>query len=225
MTLFKKIAVDFGKALTAGVVISFGATVFLSNPNRMFTSILFSLGLCVVCGFGLNLFTGKVGYLATARDWYNPLLVLISWVGNFCGMWLSALVLQTTRIRETIQEQAQTLVDIKSGDSLLSLFVLGIYCGILMYVAVALYRKGEERYPVNLMGYLGVFLCVAVFIHCGFEHSVADMFYYMVTNSMGIGRSWLVLLAVSAGNTVGAMIFRLMDYYLVEHPKLKKLNG
>ena len=41
--LLKKIAVDFGKAVTAGVVISFGATVFLSNPNRMFTSILFSL--------------------------------------------------------------------------------------------------------------------------------------------------------------------------------------
>ncbi len=224
MTLFKKIAIDFGKAVTAGVVISFGATVFLSNPNRMFTSILFSLGLCVVCGFGLNLYTGKIGDLATARTWYYPLFIVICWVGNLCGMWLSALVLQTTRVRETLQTEAQKLVDIKSGDSMLSLFVLGIFCGILMYIAVALYRKGEEKYPVNLMGYIGIFLCVAVFIHCGFEHSIADMFYYTVTNSMGIGRSWLVLLTVSAGNAVGAMIFRLMDYYLVEHPKLKSLQ-
>lgn len=218
--LFKKIAVDFGKAVTAGVVISFGATVFLSNPNRMFTSILFSLGLCVVCGFNLNLYTGKVGYLATERNWYYPLLVLISWVGNLGGMWISALILQTTRIRETIQAEAQNFVNIKSGDSLWSLFVLGIYCGILMYLAVALYRKGSGTHSVNLMGYIGIFLCVAVFIHCGFEHSIADMFYYMVTNSMGIGRSWAVILVVSAGNAVGAMIFRLMDYYLVEHPKL-----
>ena len=64
MNYAKQYCFDAIKAIAAGVVISFGATVFLIQENRMFSSFLFSLGLFVVCTFNLNLFTGKVGFLA-----------------------------------------------------------------------------------------------------------------------------------------------------------------
>ena len=131
MNYAKQYCFDAIKAIAAGVVISFGATVFLVQENRMFSSFLFSLGLFVVCTFNLNLFTGKVGFLAD-HPLKNLPLVLICWGGNFVGMLGSSMILRTTRIGDTLAANGQALVDIKSGDNLWSLFVLGIYCGLLI---------------------------------------------------------------------------------------------
>lgn len=101
MNLAKSIVFDSIKAIAGGVIISFGATVFLMQENRIFASFLFSLGLLVICTFGLNLYTGKVGYLAD-----NPIknlrLVIISWCGNFVGMLGSGYLLSSTRLGPTL---------------------------------------------------------------------------------------------------------------------------
>lgn len=206
---------DCIKAIAAGVTISFGATVFLMQENRMFSSFLFCLGLFVVCTFGLNLFTGKVGFLAD-----NPIknlrLAIISWCGNFVGMGLSALALRWTRIGDTLSARGQELVDIKNADNPWSLLILGIYCGILMYVAVAAFNRGKEKGGVNnLIGYVGIFLCVMMFIHCGFEHSIANMFYYMISGNMTTAAGWGVVLMVTLGNAVGGVLARGLDKYVI----------
>ena len=150
-----------------------------------------------------SLFSGYAARLAVVREG------LASRAGQYAAL------------GEKAVSAAQALVDTKSADSLLSLFVLGIYCGMLMYLTVALFRRGKSS-GVYLTGYIGIFLCIALFIQCGFEHSIADMFYYCVTNSMGIGRSWLVLLMVSLGNAAGAMLIRAGDYFLIERPNAKQ---
>lgn len=211
------------KAIAAGATISFGATVFLMQENRFFSSFLFCLGLFVVCTFGLNLYTGRVGFLAD-----NPIknlpLVLISWGGNFVGMWGSALLLRSTRIGDTLAAQGQALVDIKNADNLWSLFVLGVYCGILMYIAVACFNRGKDKPGPNIVGYVGIFMSVMMFIHCGFEHSIADMFYYMVSGNMTTGRGWAVIGMVTLGNAVGGVLFRALDKYVVEKMEAKLKN-
>lgn len=215
MNLAKSIVFDSIKAIAGGVIISFGATVFLMQENRIFASFLFSLGLLVICTFGLNLYTGKVGYLAD-----NPIknlrLVIISWCGNFVGMLGSGYLLSSTRLGPTLAERGQALVDIKNGDNMWSLFVLGIYCGILMYIAVACYARGKKAGGPNLLGYLGIFMCVMMFIHCGFEHSIANMFYYIVSGNMFTGMGFAVILMVTLGNAVGGVLFRALDKYVVE---------
>ncbi len=223
MNLGKQICIDSIKAIAAGVIISFGATVFLMQENRIFSSFLFCLGLFVVCTFDLNLYTGKVGFLAD-NPWKNLRLVIISWCGNFVGMWGSALMLRSSRIGDTLAARGQELVDIKNGDNLWSLFVLGIYCGILMYIAVGSYNRGKDKPGPNIVGYLGIFMSVMMFIHCGFEHSIADMFYYMVSGNMATGRGFAVVLMVTLGNAVGGVLFRALDKYVVEKfsAKLKK---
>lgn len=215
MVSLKENILDCIKAIAAGVTISFGATVFLFQENRMFSSFLFCLGLFIVCTFGLNLFTGKVGFLAD-----NPIknlrLAIISWCGNFVGMGLSALALRWTRIGDTLSANGQALVDIKNADNPWSLFVLGIYCGILMYVAVACFNRGKEKGGINnLIGYVGIFMCVMMFIHCGFEHSIANMFYYMISGNMTTAAGWAVIGMVTLGNTVGGVIARGLDKYVV----------
>lgn len=223
MNLGKQICLDSIKAIAAGVTISFGATVFLMQENRIFSSFLFCLGLFVVCTFGLNLYTGKVGFLAD-----NPIknlpLVIISWCGNFVGMLGSAMILRTTRIGDALAAKGQELVNIKNADNLWSLFVLGIYCGILMYIAVGSFNRGKDKPGPNLVGYVGIFMSVMMFIHCGFEHSIANMFYYMVSGNMFTGRGFAVVLMVTLGNAVGGVLFRALDKYVVEkmEAKLKK---
>ncbi|MCD8045811.1 MAG: formate/nitrite transporter family protein [Clostridiales bacterium] len=52
-----------------------------------------------------------------------------------------------------------------------------------------------------------------VFILCGFEHCVADMFYFSVAGVWS-GQAVLRLLVISAGNAVGAVIFPLVRKWL-----------
>ena len=215
MNLAKGICIDSLKAIAAGFMISFGATVFLMQENKMFSSLLFCLGLFVVCTFGLNLYTGKVGFLAD-NPWKNLRLVIISWCGNFVGMQISALLLSSTRIGPSLAEAGQKLVDVKNADNPWSLFVLGIFCGMLMYIAVACFNRGKKMGGPNLLGYVGLFLCVMMFIHCGFEHSIADMFYYMASYNMYTGAGFGVVLMVTLGNAVGGVAFRALDKYVLE---------
>jgi formate/nitrite transporter FocA (FNT family) len=224
MNLGKQIFYDSVKGIAAGVTISLGATVFLMQENRIFSSVLFSLGLFMVCTFGMNLYTGKVGYLADGPI-KNLRLVIISWCGNFVGMLGSSMILRTTRIGDTLAARGQELVDIKNADNVWSLFVLGIFCGMLMYVAVACYSRGKGKPGPNIVGYLGIFLCVMMFIHCGFEHSIADMYYYMVSGNMFTGMGFAVIGMVTLGNAVGGVIFRLFDKFIVEKLEAQHSNS
>ncbi|MFQ9108137.1 MAG: formate/nitrite transporter family protein [Coprococcus sp.] len=85
----------------------------------------------------------------------------------------------------------------QSGYSLISLFILGIFCGTLMYIAVEGYKQTKN--PLIL------FVCVAGFILCGFEHCIADMFYVSVAQ-MWSTRAFLCVVVISLGNAVGGML-------------------
>ena len=69
-------------------------------------------------------------------------------------------------------------------------------CGILMYVAVKIFK--EFKTP------MGVLFCIPVFILSGFEHSIADMYYFALAGSFSLNYFWFIL-SVVLGNTIGAM--------------------
>ncbi|MCQ4894244.1 hypothetical protein NE607_14560, partial [Dorea longicatena] len=51
------------------------------------------------------------------------------------------------------------IVETKLSDTYISLFLLAVCCGMLMYIAVATFKKQP-----NILGTIAVFLCVSVFI-------------------------------------------------------------
>ena len=53
-------------------------------------------------------------------------------------------------------------------------------------------------------------MCVMVFILCGFEHSVANMYYISVANLLSL-KSLLYILIMILGNSVGSILTAL--YY------------
>ena len=61
------------KSLLAGIFIGIGSLIYSSQQNAL-GAILFSVGLLSVFWLGLNLYTGKLPYVDTAKDLVNLLL-------------------------------------------------------------------------------------------------------------------------------------------------------
>lgn len=184
------------KSIIGGFLIGFGGTVYLNMDNKIVASFLFGLGLFTIINFELNLYTGKIGYLSK-ENWKEILLTL---VGNFIGTNVFAFLVLQTRLAEKLKDAVAPAVELKLSDNLLSTFILGIFCGILMYIAVGTFKKLP-----NILGTLAVFLCVAVFILAGFEHCVANMFFFALSSSPA--DYLLPLLVTIAGNSLGGIAF------------------
>ena len=191
---------DLLKGILAGLSIGIGAAVFLSVDNKIAGAVLFSVGLYVICTQGLNLYTGKVGYLVAQKEKGRYLgYLMIVWLGNLIGTFVSSWLMSLSRMN--ISEKAMSLCTVKNSDSYFSLFVLAIFCGILMYAAVDGYKKCNN--PVILV------FCVAVFILCGFEHSIADMAYYFIAGMFNVDALFRIAV-ISIGNGVGGVLIPLL---------------
>ena len=184
------------KSIIGGFLIGFGGTVYLNMDNKIVAAFLCGLGLFTIINFELNLYTGKIGYLSK-ENWREILLTLI---GNFIGTNLFAFLVLQTRLAGKLKEVVAPAVELKLSDNLLSTFILAIFCGILMSIAVGTFKKLP-----NILGTLAVFLCVAVFILAGFEHCVANMFFFALSSSPA--DYLLTLLVAIAGNSLGGIAF------------------
>lgn len=200
----KDIIIYLIKSILAGIMIAIGGTIYLSLDNKIIGSIFFSIGLFMICTRGLNLFTGKIGYIFENNLKYT-LEVIITLIGNFIGTFTSAYILRYTRIYTSISIKAESICNIKLNDTLLSIFILSIFCGILMYLAVNGYKENKDSGK-----YLSIFLCVIVFILCGFEHSIANMYYFSIA-SLWSTKTFLYLFIMILGNTIGGVFIPLCD--------------
>ena len=197
-----KKAVSFLYSILGGMCIGIGGVVFLSCDSKVTGAVFFCLGLFTICTFGLNLFTGKVGYVFEQPLAYTG-FVLSVWLGNLIGTGIVGYAVRATRIAG-IAEKAAALCQTKLDDGLLSIFILSVFCNILMFIAV----DGFKTNPHEVGKYVGIFLGVIVFILCGFEHCVANMFYFSVAN-MWSGKAFLYLIVMSVGNACGGVILPL----------------
>ena len=199
----RKITDIFLRAFLTGIAIAIGGTVFLSCDNRYIGSLLFGTGLFVILTSGLNLFTGKVGYAVENKPGYIIDLGII-WLGNLAGTAFSASLIRCTRI-SGISDKAAGLCSVKMNDSLLSVLILAVFCGILMFLAADGYKAAKN--PAAQM--LAVFLPVIVFILSGFEHCVANMFYFSLAGAWS-ARAFGYLLVMTLGNALGGILFPLV---------------
>lgn len=191
----------FLKAAAAGITIGIGGAVYLTLENRVIGAVLFGVGLYTIVLNGLFLYTGKVGYLISAKDKKAYILQLIfTWLGNFAGTALAAAAISATRIRN-LRRTAEVICKTKLADTPHSILILAVFCGILMYAAVDGFR--EKGNPLIL------FFCVTVFILCGFEHCIANMFYFSLVGAWSL-RAVIYLLLMTLGNSVGGILLPLV---------------
>ena len=194
----------FVYGVLAGICIAIGGTVFLSVENKAVGALFFTAGLFTICTFGFYLFTGKVCYVFE-RDKVYALDLPVIWLGNLAGAWLTAALERLTRIAPALTERAVTLCTAKLSDGPGSIFLLAVFCDILIFIAV----DGFAKNPHELGKYLSLFFGVMVFILCGFEHCVANMYYFSIAG-MWSGKTLLYVLIMTLGNAVGGVLLPLL---------------
>lgn len=207
--------------ILSGITLGVGGMVSFSSDNRYVGAFLFSLGLFTIVQFRYGLFTGKVGYIVNREPAYI-LEVLVTLISNAAGTFISAILLRQTRffttvvsgMEQTIEERVSAAVDGKIHDDPLSIFVLAAFCGMLMFTAVEINRQCRAK--GNFVGALfGVVFPVVVFIICGFNHCIADMFYYFFCGCPDVPAAILYFVLAVLGNAAGGMFI----------PAMKKLSN
>ncbi|MGF2565507.1 formate/nitrite transporter family protein, partial [Ralstonia pseudosolanacearum] len=145
-----------------------------------------AFGLLGVCYLGQNLFTGKCGFLFQDKIPVLELLTIL--VVNLVAGYLVGMAFAAAD--PGIVSAASDKV--ASWDFSMAYFIKSVLCGVVMYLAVAIYKKGSP---------LGIIFGIPLFIFCGFQHCIANV----ITMGVATGFSWSLVLAV-AGNFVGSVM-------------------
>ena len=194
MNKIKKFFPQIFGGIASGLLVAIGGTVLLSVDNRYAGAVLFTVALLSICVLDLYLFTGRIGFVAESFNRQMPAQLVVGLLGNFVGATLTGWIVRYMKpdLIEKVQASCQT----RLANGVLRAFLLGCFCGVLMYVAVKIYKCGSI---------LGVIFCIPVFILAGFEHSIADMFYFALAGMMDLAYLGFII-AVVLGNSVGAMV-------------------
>lgn len=135
---------------------------------------------------GQNLFTGKCGFLFEDKIKIFDLMTIL--VVNLVAGYLIGLLFSSL---DTEVFSAATTKMAGWGFTW-AFFGRAIMCGVIMYIAVYMFRKGTP---------LGIIFGIPLFIFCGFQHCIANVI------TMGAARAfdWSLVLAV-LGNFVGSLV-------------------
>ena len=188
------------KSIGAALLISLGDYALLKLGLPL-GPVLFSLGLLGVCYMGQNLFTGKCGFLIEDKIKVTDLLIIL--LVNLIAGYLFGLLYSITD-PEVLKN---AISKVKTWDISLAFFIKSILCGVIMYIAVFMYRKGTP---------LGIIFGIPLFIFCGFQHCIANII------TMGAARTWHTsILICIVGNFVGSLFM----WYVSKDMKEKGLHN
>ncbi|MBR2255611.1 MAG: formate/nitrite transporter family protein [Candidatus Methanomethylophilaceae archaeon] len=192
----------FLRSILAGICISIGCCVYIGCEVKWVGAVLFSVGLFTVITFGFDLYTGKIGYVLDRDKEFRAKIPVII-LGNFVGCLACGLMMPL--------DGAVAIADAKLADpDYLRVLFKGLFCGILMFIAVDYHKMKKST--------LAVFFCVPVFILAGFEHSIADMFYFCSAGSFSL-ESLLFIVVVLIGNAIGGVLIPLFRRYMIDDEK------
>ena len=208
--------------IMAGIFIAIaGAGSVLGNAlvSKVCGAAIFPAGLAMVLICGSELFTGNcliiipvltkdVKVVQMLKNW------LFVYIGNIIGaMAIAALTVGCgTFGNEAVGQALASAALSKATMSFGTAFIKGILCNLL--VCLAVWMAFAAKTVAGKI--IGLFFPIFVFVLCGFEHSVANMFYIPAGIFMGVeGVTWggffiTNLIPVTLGNIVGGCFVGIM---------------
>lgn len=186
----------------AGTMISIGGTVFLSlaGTNKIIGAFFFSVALLCICMQGYSLYTGKIGFILSNHSREAMGVLWFGLLGNIIATVCFGLALGYAI--PGIVEAAGPICESKLDQQWLQTFIRAVFCGMLMYQAVSIYKNQGRNIS-------GILFCIPVFILSGFEHSIANMFYFAAARSFSLEVAVYILIVI-LGNSLGGMFFELL---------------
>lgn len=190
----------FLDGVSAGLMITIGCAVYLACENKYVGAVLFAVALLTICFKGLSLFTGKVGYIPENHTKDAVSTLLLGLLGNAVATIGFGFLIGFAM--PSLKEAAIGLYNAKLTQELWQTLVRALFCGVLMYVAVSIYRENKSI--------AGIVFAVPVFILSGFEHSIADMCYFAISMQVSF-EAFLFIVVVILGNALGGMLLPILQ--------------
>ena len=204
---------SFLYGIYAGLAIGLGSLAYTitsayltSRGGLIFASALFSVGLILVCVLGLHLYTGKVGVVfdgETKREVAeNAICLPIMLTGNAVGAFALGIICHFAFMNIPVINDRILAISLGKTTSN-TVFLQGIFCGTLVYIAVFFF-KNLQNYGMKI---IGIITAVTLFVYCGFQHCIANMFYFGMAFNWNIDMLWNLLIVILT-NSIGALLVR-----------------
>lgn len=205
-------------SILAGAFIALaGAAATFGNiyVNKVVGAAIFPAGLAMVLIAGSELFTGnclliipllehEIGCAKMLRNW------LVVYLGNLMGGLLITAMAVWGGTFDGVYEAVIATATAKAALPFVSALLRGILCNLLVCLGVWM------AFAAKTVGgkIAGLFFPVFVFVLCGFEHSVANMFYIpaglweamrfdVMSPELTVGGMVKNLIPVTLGNIIG----------------------
>ncbi|WP_313342042.1 formate/nitrite transporter family protein [Sedimentibacter sp.] len=204
----------------AGVYIALGAQGFLvAYGNPFIRAAVFPVGLMLIVLVGGELFTGNclmtLGLMQkeiTFKDYLKTLVQVF--LGNFLGSLFIVALLYFVGVYNK-PEMAETIITVAKAKTSLSFVQVlnkGIMCNIL--VALGVWFATTAKDTTGKL--LGCWFPVMLFVLCGYEHVVANMFFLpmgaILNSSITITQIISNLIPATIGNFIGGGLVIPMIY-------------
>jgi len=231
----------FALAILAGAFIALGSLFFTMTMTtgttghppafglmRLVGGLTFSLGLILVVVGGAELFTGnnliamawasgRVTTQQVMRNWgWVYLGNLVGAVGTAVLVWLAGVhTMSDGAVGETMVQIARSKIALDPVSAL----ARGVLCNVLVCLAVWL-CMGARTVTDKI---LAIIFPITAFVACGFEHSVANMYFLPIGVALAAGTSAPLsvtgalsnLALVTLGNVLGGTVLVALVYWSV----------
>ena len=211
------------------VIVKSDATLGFATA-QLAGGVVFSLGLLLVVVAGAELFTGNnLIVMAWADGRIAAREVLRNWgivcLANFLGAAALALLvyaaghtaMNSGAIGRTVLRIVQTKMELSTPEA----FFRGALCNVLVCMAVWMAMAGRSVVDKAV----AIVLPVAAFVAAGYEHSIANMYFFPLamlvehgaggTATVTVGAMLGNLLPVIAGNLLGGSVLVALTYYVI----------
>ena len=202
------------------------SSITSAASGKLAGALTFCLGLILVLIAGSELFTGNCLILmAVFKKKVSVLQMLKNWgivyLGNLTGALIVAVLAVYSGVLDGIPQQVLATAATKATLPFTEALLRGVLCNILVCLAVWMGFASDDACGKIL----SVIFPISGFVLCGFEHSIANMYFLPVGALMALRTGaevpatvWQMLfgnlLPVTLGNILGGGLFVAGGYYL-----------
>lgn len=200
------------------IVINTGMSALNPTYAKFISGICFSFGLFAVVVSGGELFTGNILLVAPflAKKITFPKMIrnwVVVYLFNFIGaIFISLCVYYSSLTTPQMYQFLHKICIVKTASPWLELLFKGIGCNILVCLGVWMTYASKDA----VGKFFACLMSIIVFLVCGFEHSIANMFYLVfayITNDISLGAMFYDLVPVTVGNIIGGALVAIGYYF------------